>query len=72
MRRALLWKESGEKHVRRDDWNQYEIVAVGSRLRTYINGKRCVDLDDLTPSAGIIAPQLHSGGAGGSKCAQRF
>lgn len=61
--RELLWKESGEKHVRPDEWNQYEIVAVGSHLRTYINGKLCVDLDD-PPGArrGIIALQLHAGG----------
>ena len=61
--RALLWKESGEKHVRTDDWNQYEIIAVGSRIRTYINGKLCVDLDDPAGAKrGIIALQLHSGG----------
>jgi len=62
--RALLWKESGEEHVRTDDWNLYEIVAVGSRLRTYLNGKLCVDLDDPEGArSGIIALQLHSGGA---------
>ena len=62
--RALLWKESGEAHVRTDDWNRYEIIAVGDRIRTSINGKRCVDLDDPAGAKrGIIALQLHSGGA---------
>jgi putative heme-binding domain-containing protein len=62
--RALLWKDSGEAHVRTDDWNRYEIVAVGDRIRTSINGKRCVDLDDPAGAKrGIIALQLHSGGA---------
>jgi putative membrane-bound dehydrogenase-like protein len=61
--RELLWKESGEKHVRIDDWNRYEIVAAGSRLKTFINGKPCVDLDDPAGARrGIIAFQLHSGG----------
>jgi hypothetical protein len=61
--RELLWKESGEKHVRKDNWNQYDIIAVGSRLRTYINGKLCVDLDDPDGAKrGITAFQLHSGG----------
>jgi len=61
--RALLWKESGEKHVRIDDWNDYEIIAVGSRIRTFINGNSCVDLDDPEGAKrGIIALQLHSGG----------
>ena len=61
--RALLWDRSGEAHVRPDDWNDYEIVAIGSRLKTFINGQPCVDLDD-PPGAksGIIALQLHSGG----------
>jgi putative heme-binding domain-containing protein len=61
--RELLWKQSGEAHVHPDDWNRYEIIAVGNRIRTYINGKRCVDLDDPQGAkSGIIALQLHSGG----------
>jgi putative heme-binding domain-containing protein len=62
--RALLWKESGEKHVKENEWNDYEVVAEGSRIKTYINGQPCVDFDD-PPGArkGVIAFQLHSGGA---------
>ena len=62
--RELLWKESGEAHVKKGEWNRYEIIAVGSRIRTYINCQLCVDLDD-PPGAkrGIVAFQLHSGGA---------
>ncbi|MCY2962156.1 MAG: DUF1080 domain-containing protein [Planctomycetota bacterium] len=61
--RAILWDKSGEEHVRPGEWNTYEIVAVGSRLRTYINGKLCVDLDDPQGAKqGVIALQLHSGG----------
>jgi putative membrane-bound dehydrogenase-like protein len=61
--RGLLWNHSGEKYVRVDDWNDYEIVAVGSRIRTYLNGRLCVDLDDPAGARrGIIAWQLHSGG----------
>ncbi len=62
--RALLWNESGERHVNLEDWNDYEIVAVGSRIRTYINGNPCVNLDDPEGArAGIIALQIHSGPA---------
>ena len=62
--RALLWDKSGEAHVKTEDWNTYEIVAVGSKIRTAINGKLCVDLDDPKGARrGIIAFQLHSGGA---------
>ena len=61
--RALLWKQSGEEHVKLGDWNRYEIIAKGSKVQTFINGQKCVDLDD-PPGArrGIIAFQLHSGG----------
>ncbi|MFO0926189.1 MAG: PVC-type heme-binding CxxCH protein [Gemmataceae bacterium] len=62
--RGLLWKESGEKHVKPDDWNEYTIEAVGGRVRTWINGQPCVDLDDpKLARRGIFAFQLHSGGA---------
>jgi putative heme-binding domain-containing protein len=61
--RGLLWKESGEKHVKVDDWNTYRIEAIGTRVRTWINGKPCVDLDDAKMSRrGIFALQIHSGG----------
>lgn len=61
--RALLWDKSGEQHVNRDGWNTYEILAVGSRIRTAINGQLCVDLDDPKGAKqGIIAFQLHAGG----------
>ena len=62
--RGLLWKESGEAHVKLGEWNTYEIVAIGPKIRTFLNGKPCAVLDD-PPGAkrGIIAFQLHSGGA---------
>ncbi len=62
--RGLLWDKSGEAHVKSGEWNDYEIIASGSRIRTSINGKPCVDLDDpAVARRGIIALQLHSGGA---------
>jgi putative membrane-bound dehydrogenase-like protein len=62
--RGLLWDRSGEKHVKSGDWNRYTIEAVDGRIRTWINGELCVDMDD-PPGArqGIIAFQLHSGDA---------
>jgi putative membrane-bound dehydrogenase-like protein len=61
--RGLLWDKSGEAHVRPAEWNDYEVTAVGSRIRTYINGKLCVDLDDPAIARhGVIAFQIHSGG----------
>jgi putative heme-binding domain-containing protein len=61
--RAILWDRSGEKFVKVEDWNDYEIVAQGSRIKTFINGKPCVDLDDPNGARrGIFALQIHSGG----------
>jgi putative heme-binding domain-containing protein len=61
--RAILWDKSGEANVKVDDWNDYEVVAQGSRIRTLINGKPCVDIDDPQGARrGIFALQLHSGG----------
>lgn len=61
--RAILWDKPGDAHVRPGDWNTYEIVAVGSRILTAINGRKCVDLNDPAgASQGYFALQLHSGG----------
>ncbi|MCC7087181.1 MAG: DUF1080 domain-containing protein [Pirellulales bacterium] len=61
--RGLLWKESGEKYVKEDDWNDYEVVAEGSHIQTFLNGQRCVDFNDPAGARkGIIAMQIHSGG----------
>jgi putative heme-binding domain-containing protein len=61
--RALLWDQSGEQHVNREGWNTYEILAVGHKIRTAINGHPCVDLNDPKGAPqGIIAFQLHAGG----------
>jgi putative heme-binding domain-containing protein len=61
--RKLLWDKSGEQHAKPNEWNDYEIVAVGPRVRTYINGKLCVDLDDPDGAKrGVFGLQIHSGG----------
>lgn len=61
--RGLLEDNDAEKHVKPDDWNDYEIIAVGSRVRTYLNGQLCLDRDDPAGArSGVLAFQLHSGG----------
>ncbi|WP_169976962.1 PVC-type heme-binding CxxCH protein [Tautonia rosea] len=61
--RGLLWDELGDAHVKPGEWNTYEIIAQGSTIRTFLNGKPCVDLDDPKGACrGIFALQLHSGG----------
>jgi putative heme-binding domain-containing protein len=54
----------GDKFIKKEDWNTYEIVAVGSKVRTAVNGNLCTDLDDdKIARKGRIALQVHSGGA---------
>ena len=61
--RGLLEDEGAAAHVKRGDWTLYEIVAVGNRVQTALNGHKIVDrTDDLIPRRGIVALQLHSGG----------
>jgi hypothetical protein len=62
--RALLWDKPGDSHVKHGEWNRYEIEAIGSRIRTWINGQPCVDLNDPDGRRrGIFALQVHSGDA---------
>jgi putative membrane-bound dehydrogenase-like protein len=61
--RGLVWDKSGESFVKPGEWNTYEIVCNGSKVRTFINGKPCAVLDDPSGARrGILAFQLHSGG----------
>jgi putative membrane-bound dehydrogenase-like protein len=61
--RALLWDKPGDPFVHADDWNTYEILAVGSKIRTAINGHLCTDIDDAKVALrGITGLQMHAGG----------
>lgn len=50
--------------IKKDDWNEYKIVAAGNNVKQYINGKLTVDVTDETaeaPKSGVIALQMHAG-----------
>lgn len=53
--------------IKKEDWNEYRIVAVGNRLQQYINGKLTADVTDnhtdKRAMSGILALQLHAGPA---------
>ena len=42
------------------DWNQIRIEAIGTRLRTFLNGVPAADLEDNMTPAGFIALQVHN------------
>ncbi len=50
--------------IKKDDWNEYRVVATGNHLQHFINGKLTVDVTDQTAEgakSGILALQLHAG-----------
>ena len=61
-RGKLDWNDRAAKAVKRDDWNRYEILAVGHKIWTAINGTLCVALEDPKGElSGKIAFQVHAG-----------
>ncbi len=74
-----VWTKEGKKKVvarlidaagyrklfRLNDWNDVVIIAQGSRIRHYLNGRLIVDCTDEHPQwskrSGILALQLHAG-----------
>jgi len=54
--------QPADLQVHRGEWNLYEVVAVGSRVLTALNGKKCCDLEvPAMPAAGRIGLQLNWG-----------
>lgn len=51
---------AGQKAYRYGEWNQVRIEAIGSTLRTWINGVPVAHLIDALTPAGFIALQVHS------------
>ncbi|HUY32140.1 MAG TPA: family 16 glycoside hydrolase [Pirellulales bacterium] len=54
-----------QKAIKKEDWNDYTIIARGNHLQHFINGKQTCDVTDDDPTdremAGILALQLHAG-----------
>lgn len=51
--------------IKKEDWNDYVIIAQGNQLKHVINGKVTVEVTDSQPekraTSGILALQLHAG-----------
>ena len=64
-RGILDWRDRGEKKVKPGEWNHYEIMAVGNRIWSAMNGQISVAINDQAGSElrGYIALQIHSGPA---------
>jgi arylsulfatase A len=63
-RGKLDWNNNAVGVVKPGDWNRYEILAVGHKIWTAINGKLCVALEDPQGElSGKISFQIHGGPA---------
>lgn len=63
----LSRNELGQSAFKNGEWNRYRIEAIGSHIRTWINGVPCSNLVDDMTASGIIALQVHGVGKDESK-----
>ena len=56
----LTRNEKGQQAFRNGEWNHYRVEAVGTTLRTWINGVQCARLEDAGEASGFIGLQVHS------------
>lgn len=50
----------GQKAFKHNQWNSARIEAIGSSIRTWVNGVPCADLLEDVTKSGFIALQVHS------------
>lgn len=50
----------GQNAFKPGEWNHYRIEAIGSHIRTWVNGIQCANLVDDATAKGFIAFQVHS------------
>jgi hypothetical protein len=43
-----------------NQWNRYQIRAIGDSIKTFVNGVACADVTDAADLSGFIALQVHS------------
>ncbi len=53
-------RQDARQAFRRDEWNHYRIEAIGSSIKTWVNGVPVSDLIDEMDESGFIALQVHS------------
>lgn len=56
----LTNQPKGQESFRNGDWNRARIEAIGTSIRTWLNGVPVSDLLDATTPSGFIALQVHS------------
>ncbi|MBN2445510.1 MAG: DUF1080 domain-containing protein [Phycisphaerae bacterium] len=56
---SLKNDEAARRAFKQDDWNHVRVVAVGDRIKTWLNGIAAADLTDHLTRTGFIALQVH-------------
>jgi hypothetical protein len=57
---TLLDQPAAQKAFHMSQWNRFRVEAIGTSIRTWLNGVPCANIiDDLTPR-GLIAIQVHA------------
>lgn len=58
-------KELGDKVFKKDDWNEYAVIAKGPTITLFVNGMKTSELiderPDMMPKSGFITLQMHAG-----------
>jgi hypothetical protein len=53
-------KPEAKTAFKNNEWNHYRIVAMGTRIRSWVNGIPCADFRDDLDATGFIGLQVHS------------
>ena len=56
----LVHDNRARKAIRLNDWNHFRVEAIGSSIRTWINGVPCANLVDDMTAEGFIGLQVHA------------
>jgi hypothetical protein len=54
---------AAKQAFRLNEWNRFRVEAIGTSIRTWVNGIPCANIIDDLSSSGIIALQVHSIGS---------
>lgn len=57
--------EAIQASIKKEDWNDYKIIAKGNHVQHFINGLQTIDVTDEdaanAPTEGLLALQIHQG-----------
>lgn len=56
---AKEFTDQGRKIFKQDDWNKVRVEAIGTSLKTSVNGTPCASIKDSLTASGFIALQVH-------------